>query len=236
MATCEICGNEFDELGVQIVLPGLAKSFDRIDCAMRARALAGHPPLGVQSRAVLVDLGAEGTARAYPLGGLPAGLAAALSGRVRLALGSATVATALVVGTIVHLSSRDELTSEAAARSPSLAPPARYAADFADRTRTADAAAPAPQVRSPQQVRYVYLAAERTELATRPTRSAARAARVTSRTKRARSTRHAARLATATITSGGNSASTRRGWGWGDKNHSHNGPSRKAKATKKKKK
>ena len=39
VSRCEVCGKEFDPLVFQIVVPGLAGSFDRIDCALQAREL-----------------------------------------------------------------------------------------------------------------------------------------------------------------------------------------------------
>lgn len=46
MARCGICGNEFDPLGFQVVVPELGAGFDRIECARQARRLApvGTPP------------------------------------------------------------------------------------------------------------------------------------------------------------------------------------------------
>jgi hypothetical protein len=224
MATCEICGTEFDEHGVQIVLPGLAKSYDRIDCAIRARALAGTAAVSVPLSGALVDLG-PGASRPYALHGLSAGLAAALAGgRARLALGGASVAVALLIATTVHLSSRGGDTSEAAARSPSLAPPARNARDFANRVRAAEATAPATAVRSRRQVQYAYLAAEQVQMETRPSRrSTSLRARVRLASRKAHAqTRHA--RSQTRVKSASHSVSTRPGWGRGDKNHRHSGP------------
>jgi hypothetical protein len=38
---CEVCGRPFDPLGFQVVVPELARGFDRIECAGSARALGG---------------------------------------------------------------------------------------------------------------------------------------------------------------------------------------------------
>jgi hypothetical protein len=38
---CKVCGRPFDPLGFQVVVPELARGFDRIECARSARALAG---------------------------------------------------------------------------------------------------------------------------------------------------------------------------------------------------
>ena len=37
MALCAVCGNEFDPIAYQIVLPDRLESFDRIECALVAR-------------------------------------------------------------------------------------------------------------------------------------------------------------------------------------------------------
>jgi hypothetical protein len=155
VATCEICGNEFDELGVQIVLPGLAKSFDTIDCAARARALAGPPANSVSpAPAVFVAVPPRGRPSAYSLPGLPAGIALALAGgRARVALGGASVAVALLVAATVHLSSRTGSGSDPAARASGLSSSPRYAGDFLFRGLAPEArnpkVAPVAQAREP---------------------------------------------------------------------------------------
>ena len=109
-------------------------------------------------RAVLVPLAAGSATGLFALGGLSAGLAAALAGRrARVALGGATVGVALLVATTAHLATRGDAT-EPTVRPQALAPPARYAADSADRVR---ASAVAVQKRSEPQVRYTLLAASR---------------------------------------------------------------------------
>lgn len=228
MATCEICGTDFDDRGVQIVLPGLAKSFDRIDCAARARTLAGPPALGTRPlRAVFVDVPPRGGARSYGLHGLPAGLAAALAGgRARLALGGATVAVALLVATTVHLSSRTGGGSDLAA-SVSVPPsPPRYAGDFLFRR-------PAPATRSPKVTAVadarppaedIYLVSHRSlDGARAASRDASEAQPRSEKRKAATSSRHTSRPTSARA---GGSVSTRPGWGWGDQNHAHGGPTK----------
>src|SRR5918994_56044 len=215
MATCEIWGTEFDELGVQFVLPELAKSFDRIDCAARARAIAGPPARNVRPPpAVFVDVGPRGQPRSYRLHGLPAGLAAALpGGRARLALGGASVAVALLVATTVHLSSRIGGGSDLAARASVLSSPSRYAGDFLFSGLAPEARSLRTTfTRAPQQTDGIYLVAQ-------PSLDGARA------TNRAASSRNTSRPTSARAR--GN-VSTRPGWGWGDKNHAHGGPSKSA--------
>src|SRR5688572_4469010 len=159
MATCEICGTDFDDRGVQLVVPGLGKGFCRVDCAVRARTLAGTTGAAAPMRAVLVPLAAGGATGLFALGGLSAGLAAALAGtRARVALGGATVGAALLVATTAHLATRGGDATGPTVRPQALAPPARYAADSADRIR---ASAVAAQKRSVPQVRYTLLAASR---------------------------------------------------------------------------
>jgi hypothetical protein len=41
MRSCQVCGRNFNPLGFQVVVPELARGFDRIECAQRARASAG---------------------------------------------------------------------------------------------------------------------------------------------------------------------------------------------------
>lgn len=232
MTTCEICGTEFDEHGVQIVLPGLAKSFDRIDCAARARALAGPPAHNViPAPAVFVDIAPPGQSRSYGLHGLPAGLAATLAGsRARLALGGASVAVALLVATTVHLSSRGGSVSDASARSSVLPSPARYAGDFADRASVADVQSPVARSRPSRSVETVYLAAQRSRVSLSPSDTGGSEART--RPQKRTAARQSSHIARSALTSSSRSISTRRGWGWGDKNHAHGGPAKSAGAGK----
>jgi hypothetical protein len=208
MATCEICGTEFDEHGVQIVVPGLAKSFDRIDCAARARAIAGPSARNVASApAVFVDVAPASQPRAYGLPGLPAGLAAALAAaRARLALGGASVAVVLLVTGTVHLASRiGSGDSDPAAGASPLSPAPRHADDFLFRAAAPEASSPRPAFdRARQHADGVQLIANRSlDDVRRTTRASADARR---------------------RTGAGGSVSTRPGWGWGDKNHTHGGP------------
>lgn len=243
MATCEICGTDFDDRGVQIVLPGLAKAFDRVDCAVRARNLAGAAAAGVPMRGMLVDLSRSGQARSFALGGLSAGLAAALAGsRGRVAVGGATVGVALLIATTAHLATRGD-GAEATSRPQSLAPPTRDAGDFASRARVTEEVAPTTaEPRAEREVRFVLLAATRSADArsAEAAPSAARSIRSVTRTRtqRPKATRHARHATrdktTRTSTSAG--ASTRPGWGHGDKNHGHSGPSKTSQAKSHKKK
>jgi hypothetical protein len=233
MATCEICGTEFDERGVQFVLPGLAKSFDRIDCAARARAIAGPPARNVRpAPAVFVDVGQRSQPRSYSLHGLPAGLAAALpGGRARLALGGASVAVALLVATTVHLSSRIGGGSDLAARASELSPPSRYAGDFLFRGLAPEARRPrvAPVVDArpaPREADGVYLVAHRSLDGTRAMSPDVPDAQPRSQKRKA--SRHARPTSRPTLARAGGTVSTRAGWGWGDKNHAHGGPAKSA--------
>jgi hypothetical protein len=235
MATCEICGTEFDDLGVQIVLPGLAKSFDRIECAARARALAGPPARNVRpAPAIFVDV-APRQSRAYNLHGLPAGLAAALAGgRARLALGGASVAVALLVATTVHLASRSGGGSDLLARASLLPSPPRYAGDFLFRGLAPEAlspkvgpvadAKPPAAFTTPDETDGVHLIANRSPDGA-PARDSSEAKSRSQKRKAARYSRNTSR--TTSARAGGN-VSTRPGWGWGDKNHTHGGPTKNA--------
>jgi hypothetical protein len=228
MATCEICGTQFDELGVQIVVPGLAKSFDRIDCARRARAIAGPPAFSVKPLpAVFVDVAPRGDARSYGLPGLPAGVAAALAGgRARLALGGATVAVALLAAATVHLSWRTDGGSDVGASV--LPSPSRHAGNLAFRGHTvqtlpaksvqalpAKASAPVVVAPAPQETDGVYLIAERHA-----------PAKLQRRPRKPHTAKHSRSTRGITLTRTAESVSTRRGWGWGDKNHAHGGPAK----------
>jgi hypothetical protein len=220
MATCEICGTQFDELGVQIVVPGLAKSFDRIDCARRARAVAGPPAFSVKPLpAVFVDVERRGDARSYGLPGLPAGLAAALAGgRTRLALGGATVAVALLAAATIHLSWRTGGASDVGASV--LPSPSRHAGNLAFRGHTvqalpAKASAPVVVAPAPQETDGVYLIAERHA-----------PAKLQRRPRKAHTAKHSRSTRRITLARTAESVSTRRGWGWGDKNHAHGGPTK----------
>jgi hypothetical protein len=245
VTTCEICGTEFDELGVQIVIPGLAKSFDRLDCAARARTLAGPPAFNVKPlQAVFVDVGPGGTARSYGLPGLQAGLAAVLAGRTRLAVGGATVAVALLAAATVHLSARFGGGSDPAAKASVLPSPSSPAANLAFRGHTAVArGAKSSQaviaVRTPQETDGVYLIAARAAKSSQPVIAvrtpqetdgvyliAARDAPDKARPQRRkqRAAKHARSTSATTLARAAESVSTRRGWGWGDKNHAHAGP------------
>lgn len=233
MATCEICGTEFDELGVQFVIPGLAKSFDRIDCAARARALAGPPARNVRpAPAVFVDVDPRGRPRSYGLHGLPAGLAAALpGGRARLALGGASVAVALLVATTVHLSSRIGGGSDLGARVSVLSSPSRYAGDFLFRSLAPEARSPrvAPVVDARPVAREtdgVYLIAHRSLDGTHAMSPDVPEAQPRSQKRKA--SRYSRSTSRPTLARAGGSVSTRGGWGWGDKNHAHGGPTKSA--------
>ena len=109
-------------------------------------------------RAVLVPLAAGSATGLFALGGLSAGLAAALGGRrARVALGGATVGVALLVATTAHLATRGgDVRSRPYVHSRSRR--LRYAADSADRVRALTVAV---QKRSEAQVRYTLLAASR---------------------------------------------------------------------------
>jgi hypothetical protein len=261
VATCEICGNEFDELGVQIVLPGLAKSFDRIECAARARALAGPPARSVSpAPAVFVAVPPHARPSSYGLPGLPAGIAAALAGsRARVALGGASVAVALLVAATVHLSSRIGGGSDSAARASGLSSPPRYAGDFLFRgvapealmpkvapvaeareqtpvTPVADAREPTPVALTAEESDGIYLIASRARDVAHRSPAVARATAPDASKTQARSEkRKAARYSRTTSrpksARAGRTVSTRPGWGWGDKNHAHGGPRKSSTAT-----
>ena len=115
--------------------------------------------------------------------------------------------------------------TEPTVRPQALAPPARYAADSADRVRALTVAV---QKRSVPQVRYTLLAASRSADVPR----AARVMTVSTRTrthapKAVLHARHGTGGKTPTASSGsGGNGSSRPGWGHGDKNHSHSGPSK----------
>jgi len=231
MATCEICGTEFDELGVQFVVPGLAKSFDRIDCAARARAIAGPPARNVRpAPPVFVDVGPRDQPRSYSLHGLPAGLAATLpGGPARLALAGASVAVALLVATTVHLSSRIGGGSDLAAREPVLSSPPRYAGDFLIRGLAPEANGPGPtSTRAPQQADGIYLVAHRSLDGTHAMSPDVSEAQPRSQKRKA--SRYSRATSGLTLARAGENVSTRPGWGWGDKNHTHGGPSKESAA------
>ena len=242
MATCEICGNEFDDRGVQMVVPGLAKSFDSIDCAVRARSLAGASGAALPMRAMLVPLASNPAASSFALGGLSAGLAAALGGtRARVALGGATVGVALLSATTAHLATRGGETAEETTRPQALAPPAREAGDFAGRVRVSAvpvSASPvygvtgsAAHLRSAPEARYTQLAAGHSSDEPRVARVMTVATRV--RTNRPKAVRHARQAPSPKPSSSSSAeASTRRGWGHGDKDHSHSGPGQHSQAAK----
>jgi hypothetical protein len=235
VATCEICGNEFDELGVQIVLPGLAKSFDTIDCAARARAIAGPPGRSVSpAPAVFVAVPPPGGPGSYSLPGLPAGLAAALAGgRARVALGGASVAVALLVAATVHLSSRIGGGSDLAEGASAPSSPPRHAGDFLFRGLAPEAASPrvapvadaresSPVAAAAEEADGIYLVAHRSpNVARAKTRDASKTRARSEKRKAARYSRTTSRPTSARA---GGTVSTRPGWGWGDKNHAHGGP------------
>jgi hypothetical protein len=234
VATCEICGNEFDELGVQIVLPGLAKSFDTIDCAARARALAGPPARSVSpAPAVFVAVPPHGGPGSYSLPGLPAGIAAALAGgRARVALGGASVAVALLVAATVHLSSRIGGGADPARASAPSSPP-RHAGDFlfrglAPETGTpkmapaADAREPSPVAPAAEEADGIYLVAHRSPNVTRA--KARDDSKTRARSEKRNPARYSRTTSRPTSARAGGTVSTRPGWGWGDKNHAHGGP------------
>lgn len=243
MTTCEICGTEFDELGVQIVVPGLAKSFDRIDCAARARALAGPPARNVRpAPAVFVGIAPRGQSHSYGLHGLPAGLAAVLAGgRARLALGGASAAVAVLLATSTYLALRGDSFAGEQTISPVSPSPPRYGGENPVRARTDEARAnsearvsfaalttgPSASTHAPPTKRGVeddgVLVTVQKDPETKPPLKLAIAARTTTQKPKAANTRHARKTATKK-TRRTRSVSTRRGWGWGDKNHAHGGP------------
>jgi hypothetical protein len=239
VTTCEICGTEFDELGVQIVVPGLAKSFDRIDCAARARALAGPPARDVRpARAIFVDIAPRGPSRSYGLHGLPAGLAAAVSGmRARLALGGASAAAVVLFATTAHLALRGDDAPDEQAGSRVIPSPQRYGAH--DRTRAQpvearlDARATRPAIAGQDATRLVAYRFEANEpgLTMTATQSPAAGRKLTA-TKKVRNTARKTFTRAARTTSTKTAVSTRPGWGRGDKNHVHGGPAKRAGAGK----
>jgi hypothetical protein len=90
MQSCQVCGRSFDPLEFQIVVPGLGRGFDRIDCAKSARAMASPgsrfaaaPLLALATPAAAVAFAARPRAprllgsTAATLGLLAAGTAAA---------------------------------------------------------------------------------------------------------------------------------------------------------------
>lgn len=244
MTTCEVCGTEFDERGVQIVVPGIAKSFDSVDCAVRGRALHGPPasPNPNRPRPVFLEIPSRDEPYPYELRGLPAGLAAAFSGiRARAAIAGASAAVAVVVATTAYLALRDDARpADAHARPPVSPSPPRYGPE--DRgilpvvEEPATAGVPtsfAPPKAEPRAWTYappteedegdgaIRLVAYRPE----PTKPPL-ALTVASRTEapKLKATRHgrkAPRIASERKT---RSVSTRPGWGRGDKNHAHGGP------------
>ena len=231
MATCEICGADFDDLGAQIVLPGLTKSFDRIDCAVRARNLAGASGAGVPMRGMFVPLAAGTATRSFALGGLSAGLAAALAGTRACRARRSDGRCGLLVATTAHLATRGGQTADATPRPHALAPQARYAADYADRIRVSAVTRTAAQTRSALEVRYTLLAASRSTDVPRAARVMTVATRT--RTHGPKAVRHAGQMRSAKPSrSISTKGSTRSGWGHGDKNHDHSGPGKSSKAAK----
>jgi hypothetical protein len=233
MATCEICGTDFDDHGVQIVLPGLAKSFDRIDCAVRARNLAGVGAAGVPLRGTLIDLTGSGKGRSFVLGGLSAGLAAALAGtRTRLAVGGATAGVALLVATTAHLATRGG-DADTATRAQALAPPARYASDFADRTRAVTVADRTARRRSrgqasePSKVTFALLTANRSTAVGSTAPSASPKPHPPQQSPPGQKPKPPSSEPPSSggkPPTGGKPSSTRPGWGHGDDKHEHTGP------------
>lgn len=231
MATCEICGTDFDDHGVQIVLPGLAKSFCRVDCAVRARNLAGAGVVPVAMRGALVPLAAA--PGFFALGGLSAGLAAALAGtRARLAVGGATAGVALLVATTAHLATRGG-DADTATRAQALAPPAFYASDFADRVRAVTVADRTAKQRShgkvskPSKVSYVLLTANRSNAAGSTAPSASPKPHPPQKTPPAQNPKPPSADPPSSgdkPSTGGKPSSARPGWGHGDDNHEHTGP------------
>jgi hypothetical protein len=64
MQSCQVCGRSFDPLRFQVVVPGLGRGFDRIDCARSARAMAS--PSSRLAGAPLIALAAPAAAMAPP--------------------------------------------------------------------------------------------------------------------------------------------------------------------------
>jgi hypothetical protein len=239
MTTCEICGTEFDERGVQIVVPEIAKAFDRVECAVRGRALSGGTaaPVFTARHATFVEVTRDAEARSYGLSGLPAGLAAALGGtRTRVALGGASAAAvALLVATAAHLSLRSGGATDELA-SPTVFPSTvRYGAHDRPPTRAVEArvdgAGRASTVADDDAIRLVAYGYEASEpLRTLTTPHARTAAQKPTATKHSRKAAHVSTARTTRKTSKQASVSTRPGWGHGDKNHVHSGPAKASRA------
>jgi hypothetical protein len=76
---CQVCGRRFDPLGFQVVVPELARGFDRIECARSARTLGAAGALAVAPLIAVIE----------PIG---AALVPATSSRALRPLASAPVA------------------------------------------------------------------------------------------------------------------------------------------------
>jgi hypothetical protein len=98
---CQVCGRRFDPLGFQVVVPELARGFDRIECAQSARAHASPGSRIVATTplvAVLEPIGLP-LARATAIALRPLGAPAATLGLLAAGTAAAVLLWLRVVGT-----------------------------------------------------------------------------------------------------------------------------------------
>jgi hypothetical protein len=225
MARCDICGTEFDEQAYQVVLGGRAQAFDRIDCALRARVLAGGAQAAFAATplpALFIETAGAGR-RSVPIP-----LLAAL--RARLAVGGAWLLLLSALASVsYYLLSR---LPGAAAKAPD-APvfSLQSAAVEGERVRpipqagTSAAVPVAARADFPDGGRTIapirLLAAKHASLG-KSSASHEAAGGSAANTGRGAAPTRSARPSTQTET-----RSTRPGWGHGDARHRHTGPSGK---------
>ncbi|MGH3022475.1 MAG: hypothetical protein ACRDNI_02360, partial [Gaiellaceae bacterium] len=89
---CPVCGREFSPDGFQIVVPGLGRGFDRVECAIEASVL-GLPPAAPPPAPAVVGALAPAAAAAAAPAALGASSAPALVGANLALLAAGTAAT-----------------------------------------------------------------------------------------------------------------------------------------------
>lgn len=97
---CRVCGREFNPHGFQVVVPGLAQGFDRVECALEASAL-GLPP--TSSGTPLAAVLGPPLPAALPAGHAPVAFAAGEQARPPLLVSANLALLAAGTATTIYL-------------------------------------------------------------------------------------------------------------------------------------
>jgi hypothetical protein len=242
MAQCDVCGSDFEPHAFQVLVGGRSGSYDRIDCAERARLIgAGTAAFALphEARTIVVPPPAAPVAAGAvaPAAGVVAPfLARASAARGRLAFGGAWLLSAGLAAGALYVASlpEDDVLTAAGPPSAPTATPSRGDQPATVFVHDADAMPALPQLvakteSTPERDR------DRARPAAKPEREPAVLARSTSTQSKpaapAASTPPAP-PAPPPAAAPAPAAPSKPGWGHGDKKHEHFGPPGKSKPKK----